>query len=90
VSFAALVRDPRSRLHVGPVFAEYALNSPNAKYMVREGAWKYIFWAHDREELYNLQTDPVELHNLAADVRCRGQVERLKALLFAWHRPAEV
>lgn len=90
VSFAALVRDPASRLHVEPVFAEYALNTPRAKYMVREGDWKYTFWTHDRDELYNLETDPAELHNVAADVRCRNQVEHLKAVLFAWHRPAEV
>jgi choline-sulfatase len=90
VSFAALVRDPHSKRTFGPVFAEYALNSPRAKYMVREGDWKYTFWAHDRDELYNLSSDPAELHNLAADPRCRSEVDRLKATLFAWHRPASV
>jgi choline-sulfatase len=89
VGFAALVRNPKSRVQVGPVFAEYALNTPRAKYMVREGDWKYTFWAHDRDELYNLKTDPAELHNVAADARCRNQVEHLKAVLFGWHRPAE-
>jgi arylsulfatase A-like enzyme len=89
LSFAALVRDSNSRAHVGPIFAEYALNTPRAKYMVRHGDWKYTFWAHDREELYNLKTDPAELHNVAADARCRDHAEHLKAVLFAWHRPAE-
>jgi choline-sulfatase len=87
-SFASVVRDPGKPADFGPVFAEYALNTPRAKYMVRAGDWKYTFWEHDREELYNLKSDPAELQNVAADPRCRKEVERLKATLFAWHRPA--
>jgi choline-sulfatase len=88
VSFASVVRNPHNARTFGPVFAEYALNTPRAKYMVRDGDWKYTFWQHDREELYNLQADPAELRNVAADARCRKEAERLKATLFAWHRPA--
>jgi choline-sulfatase len=88
VSFASLVRNPQSKHSFGPVFAEYALNSPRAKYMVRDGDWKYTYWTQDREELYNLKSDPAELQNVAADPRCRKEVIRLKATLFAWHRPA--
>lgn len=87
-SIADMVRHPATAKSHGPVFAEYALGTPRAKYMVRDGAWKYTFWLHDREELYNLQDDPAELHNVADDPRCRPQADRLKAVLFAWHRPA--
>lgn len=89
-SFASLVKNPAKPATLGPVFAEYALNTPRAKYMVRDGDWKYTFWEHDREELYNLKSDPAELSNVAADPRCRKEAERLKATLFAWHRPANV
>jgi choline-sulfatase len=89
-SFAAVVRNPQTAFNAGPVFAEYALNTPRAKYMVRDGDWKYTFWKHDRDELYNLKSDPDELRNVATDPRCRKDVERLKATLFAWHPPASV
>jgi len=88
-SFAGLVRNPDRPGSQGPAFAEYALGTPRAKYMVRDGDWKYTFWQHDREELYNLKSDPAELRNVAADPRCRKEVERLKATLFAWHRPVD-
>jgi choline-sulfatase len=57
--------------------------------MVRSGEWKYTFWVHDIPELYNLRTDPAELHNLAAEPAYGAQVERMKQTLFAWHRPPE-
>ena len=88
VSFASLIHDPHSKQDFGPVFAEYALGVPGAKYMIRDREWKYTYWEHDREELYDLKSDPAELHNLAPDTRCRDEVARLKAALFAWHRPA--
>jgi choline-sulfatase len=88
VSFASFIRDPDSKREFGPVFAEYALGAPGAKYMIRDREWKYTYWEHDREELYDLKSDPAELHNLAPDARCRDEVARLKAALFAWHRPA--
>ncbi|MEK6398577.1 MAG: sulfatase/phosphatase domain-containing protein, partial [Terriglobus sp.] len=88
VSFAGIVLHPNDAASRGPVFAEYALGTAHAKYMVRDGEWKYTFWLHDREELYDLHEDPEELHNVADEARCRPQADRLKALLFAWHRPA--
>jgi arylsulfatase A-like enzyme len=32
--------------------------------MIRKGPWKYVFNCGDRDELYNLETDPAELNNL--------------------------
>jgi arylsulfatase A-like enzyme len=50
---------------------------------VREANWKYIYSVHDgREELYDLQTDPLEQRNVADQHpdRCA----RLRQRLTAW------
>jgi choline-sulfatase len=83
-SFAALVRNPRSQMTVAPVFAEYALNTSNAKFMVRDGEWKYTFRENDRDELYNLMSDPNELHNVASDPGHQAEVKRMKTMLSSW------
>jgi choline-sulfatase len=88
-SFAEQVRNPGARRDL-PVFAEYNLQTRNAKYMVRKGDYKYSFWTHDMAELYDLRSDPKEMNNLANDVAHRETVEQLKATLFAWHRPPEL
>jgi N-sulfoglucosamine sulfohydrolase len=46
-------------------------------------AW---FWGPDRpsEELYNLNTDPYELHNLADDPEYQAQLLQLRAQLDEW------
>ena len=43
--------------------------------MIRLGDYKYICGSDDGEELFNLATDPDELHNLAAE-----QPERASAM----------
>lgn len=89
-SFAPLVRQPQSRADHGPVFAEYSLGNKGAKYMIRDGDYKYTYWTHDTPELYNLHSDPQEMHNLAARPEHQATVERLKKRLFEWHRPEEI
>lgn len=88
-SFADLVHHPRSRVSYGPVFAEYVLGSKHAKYLIRDGEFKYTFWTHDTPELYNLRSDPQELHNLACISEYAADAARLKRKLFEWHRPEE-
>lgn len=87
VSFADLVRNPASTAPRGPIFAEYALGSRGAKAMIREGSLKYTYWSHDTPELYDLRTDPEELHNLASDPAHAATVDRLRNRLFAWYKP---
>jgi choline-sulfatase len=89
-SFAYLVRKPDSPEQYGPVFAEYDLGMKTAKYMVRDGDYKYTFWVNYIPELYNLRTDPEEMHNLAGLPEYQETVARLKQQLFAWHQPAEL
>ncbi len=79
-SFAGLVEH-------GPVFAEYSLGNSSAKYMIRDGDYKYTYWVNDMAELYDLRADPQEMHNLAADPGHRQVAEELRKKLFDWHTP---
>ncbi len=88
-SFAPQVRDPRTSSS-DPVFAEYNLGNPHAKYMVRNGRYKYTFWTHDIAELYDLERDPNEMQNLAIGAAHGKTVNELKEQLFAWYRPPEI
>jgi arylsulfatase A-like enzyme len=57
------------------LFAEGKLNANQAKFMAS---------SRPAEELYDLQSDPYELHNLAGDAAQRATLERLRARLDAW------
>lgn len=91
-SFASLIRNPASdsTYNYGPIFAEYSLGNHDAKYMIRDGSYKYTCWVHDMEELYDLSSDPEEVRNLASHPQHRATVARLRQKLFHWHRPAEI
>ncbi len=86
-SFADLVRDPASTRNPGPVFAEFSLGNSAAKYMIRDGDWKYTYWVDDMPELYDLSSDPQELNNLALLPSYAAKVKDLKQKLFEWHTP---
>jgi len=85
-SFARLLGDPGAAW-ARPVFAEFALGTRQARYMIRDGDWKFNHWMNDMPELYNLNDDPQETRNLAPLPAYRAKVEELRAKLFAWHRP---
>lgn len=82
------VQNPREPRSYGPVYAEYGLKSNEPKAMIREGDWKFSYWLHDIPELYNLKTDPQELHNLASEPEHRERVEDMRRRLVAWHKLA--
>ncbi|HEX29010.1 TPA: DUF4976 domain-containing protein, partial [Candidatus Poribacteria bacterium] len=52
--------------------------------MVRDRKWKYVWNATAEDELYDLETDPGEINNLASDPRYAGELERLRGRLVAW------
>mgnify|MGYP005834591435 CR=1 FL=1 len=52
--------------------------------MVRDRRWKYVWNATAEDELYDLEADPGELHNLAADPAARDGLARLRRRLVAW------
>lgn len=49
--------------------------------LVTRDGWKYIFTPGDRDELYNLNSDPAELRSLLTEPEARGRVEELRRRL---------
>ena len=87
-SLVPQLRDPRRPVD-RPVFSEFNLQTPRAKYMIRRGDLKYTYRVNDLAELYDLRSDPDEMENLAGDPAARARVEALRDELFAWYRPPE-
>jgi len=56
---------------------------PDAK-MVRTQRWKYNYYGDGYAELYDLQQDPHEQHNLAADPARKPVVDELQRRLLNW------
>ena len=52
--------------------------------MVRDRRWKYVWNASAEDELYDLQADPAELVNRAADGAVRDELARLRRRLAEW------
>jgi choline-sulfatase len=88
-SLVDLLRQPKLKKSTR-VFAESDLQTPNAKYMMRSGDYKYSFWVNDMPELYNMRDDAKEMRTLAILPEYKGRVADLHAQLLAWHRPAEM
>ncbi|MEZ4675597.1 MAG: sulfatase-like hydrolase/transferase [Caldilineaceae bacterium] len=52
--------------HDRTVFSEYhAVGTGNAIYMLRDQRYKYVHYTHEAPQLFDLATDPNEVHNLA-------------------------
>ncbi len=63
----------------GPVPMEYAAEGSIAPLVcLRDGAWKYQACTADPDLLFNLDTDPEERHNLAADPAHAATLARLR------------
>jgi arylsulfatase len=56
---------------------------PDAK-MIRTQRWKYNYYPDGYDELYDLQNDPREQHNLAADPANKPIVDDLRQQLLNW------
>ncbi len=54
--------------------------------MIFDGRWKYIHVEKMRPMLFDLESDPNELHDLGADPDSRLELERMSALHFKWSR----
>ncbi len=87
-SLADSLRNPAAQIE-RTVYSEYALQTPNAKYMIRTGDYKFCHYVNDTAELYDLRSDPDEMQNLASKPEFEGKVKELRNQLFAWHRPQE-
>lgn len=50
------------------IFSEYhAVGAVSGAFMIRKGSWKLIYYVGFEPELFDLASDPDELHNLASD-----------------------
>lgn len=73
------------------IFSEYhATAAKSAEYMLCKGRYKYIHYVGYEPELYDLDTDPEELHNLANNPNCRGILRDFERLLRAMIDPEEL
>ncbi len=82
-----------ARGHFAPrhVFSEYhAFSSVTGAFMIRKGAFKYIYYAGIAPQLFDLETDPEERHDLAADPGYAGLVRDCEAALRQICDPDEV
>ncbi|MFY0614137.1 MAG: sulfatase-like hydrolase/transferase [Hyphomicrobiaceae bacterium] len=65
-----------------PVFSEYhAVGSNCGGYMLRKGKWKFHYYVDYRPELFDLDADPEETTDLAADPAYAEVVKQMAAAL---------
>jgi len=70
---------------VRDVFISQCRRSPMQSYMAFDGRWKYGYCeANGVEELYDLENDPTELRNLAAEGEEKDHSGRLRREIIHW------
>ncbi len=72
---------PRQHLHASYHGGQFGLNSQRA---ISDGRWKYVFNAMDVDELYDLESDPGELHNRIGE-DASGETRRRLRLAMLEH-----
>ena len=53
-------------------------------YSMRTDRWRYVYWLDEPEQLFDLETDPQELHDLGRDPGYVTTREQLRSQLFDW------
>ena len=73
------------------MFSEYhAIGSDTGAFMLRRGRWKYHYYVRHRPELFDIEADPEELHDLAGDPMHSETIAALEAELRAICDPEAV
>ncbi len=76
----ALANAPDDPQRVG--FSEYhAVGSPSAAYMLRQGPWAYHHYVGFAPELFDVEADPDQLHDLAGNPAHAGTLQRMCNML---------
>lgn len=88
-SLLQIAREPDDPQRIG--FSEYhAVGSPSAAYMVRRGRWAYHHYVGFAPELFDLQQDPTQEHDLAGDSAYGEILREYESLLRTLLDPQEV
>ena len=84
-SFAPVLYDPQGQSRSFTAgYAEYhGTRYKVTQRVVWEGPWKFVFNGFDFDELYNLDEDPYEMSNLAADPEYEDRVRNMAAQMWA-------
>lgn len=73
------------------VLSEYhGMGSTTGAFAIRDGKWKYVHYAKYPPQLFDLERDPDEIEDLAADPGHAAVLERCRAKLYALCNPEEV
>ena len=83
-SFAAVLRNPQenSRAFTSGYAEYYGNRMIVTQRVVWDGPWKFVFNGFDFDELYNLDDDPWEMHNLAGDLACADRLRTMTAQMW--------
>ncbi len=83
-----LLDKPPEKRHV---FSEYhALHFHHAVYMICDHRFKYIHYHNSQPEMYDLETDPAENHNLWKNPDFEALGRQMREVLYSIVDPAEV
>ena len=96
-SLAALLRGERPEGEIS-VFSEMIINAEQWKVgpsggparMLRKGPWKCNYYHGERPELYNIDEDPLELNDLAADLGNRELIDTMVSEILSDWDPEEL
>tara|TARA_R110002049_G_scaffold309268_1_gene519551 strand:- start:72627 stop:74078 length:1452 start_codon:yes stop_codon:yes gene_type:complete len=83
-SLVPLFQEPNSTPWRRSFFAEYFMEKSSRSFpswqMMREGKWKYIHYPNHSgaDELYDMEADPSEMHNVFNDANSASIVQKLK------------
>lgn len=73
------------------VLSEYhGMGSTTGAFAIRDGKYKYVHYVKYPPQLFDLESDPEEIHDLAGDAAYARVVERCRAKLYEVCDPEEV
>lgn len=86
VSFASVLRDPERQVRETMYAENHGTRFSLTQRILWKGDWKFVFNGFDFDELYDLESDPWELNNLAADPVHRDRVRAMMGEVWRWIR----